>query len=143
MIDLDTDESHGVALRDIAPDLTPMLDILFMLLVFFLLTAGSVLQSLELNLPSAVEEELADVRTPKHILLEIRTETYALDGEEMPDFAALKETLDSAVAAKPEHELIVAGDRKIAIERLLRVLTYLQSRGIDAANILMQKETEQ
>jgi len=143
MIDLDADDTHGVSLRDIAPDLTPMLDILFMLLVFFLLTAGSVFQSLELTLPSAVEEEITEIRPPKHILLEIRSETFALNGKELATFADLKTALGEIMAAKPGHELIVAGDRKVAIERLLRVLTHLQSRGINATNILMQKETEQ
>ena len=47
----------------LSPDLTPMLDILFIMLVFFMLTTGIVLQSLELELPSAVKEELADIKT--------------------------------------------------------------------------------
>lgn len=143
MTDFDADDTHGVSLRDLAPDLTPMLDILFMLLVFFLLTAGSVFQSLELTLPSAVEEETTEIRPPNHIMLEIRTDSYALDGKELTTFADLKTALDGALAARTGKELIVAGDRKVAIERLLQVLTHLQSRGIDAANILMQKETEQ
>ena len=42
--------------------------------------------------------------------------------------------------AKPGHELIIAGDKDVAIETLLKVLTYLQSRNVSAANILMRKE---
>ena len=74
-------------------------------------------------------------------MLEIREGSYALDGEQMDNFIELKTALRATLAEKPDYELIVAGDRRIAIERLLRVLTYLQMQGIDAANILMQKET--
>lgn len=141
MITLQPEDSHGGTLRDLAPDLTPMLDILFILLVFFLLTVGTVLRSLDLQLPSAVEEELEQLNEPKHIMLEIRESSYALDGKEFDHFVELKEAIKESRAARPEHEIIVAGDRQISIEKLLKVLTYLQSQGIEAANILMQKET--
>ena len=37
MIGFESNDTHATMLRDLAPDLTPMLDILFILLVFFLL----------------------------------------------------------------------------------------------------------
>lgn len=134
------DETDDTVLSDFAPDLTPMLDILFILLVFFILTAGAVFQSLELTLPENVSEELELAQAPKHIMLEIRPQNYALDGEEFSTLADLKDRVSTAVRAKPDYELIVAGDKQASIERLLNVLTYLQSQGIDAANILMQKD---
>lgn len=129
---------HGHALRDLAPDLTPMLDILFIMLVFFMLTAGAVFQSLDLKLPSSVSDELSLVDEPKHMMLEIHAQAYVLDGQAIDDFDQLKAAVAAGVAANPGHELIIAGDKHISIERLLRVLTYLQSQGNQAANILMQ-----
>jgi biopolymer transport protein ExbD len=143
MIKLASEDPHSGTLRDLAPDLTPMLDILFILLVFFLLTAGAVFQSLDLKLPSTVEEEVDLVNASQHIMLEIRQEAYALDGQKISSFEDLKSALKDEIAAKPDHELIVAGDKRIAIENLLKVLTYLQSQGIEAANILMQKESQE
>ncbi len=141
MITLQSEDPHEGTLRDLAPDLTPMLDILFILLVFFLLTVGTVLRSLDLQLPSAVEEELEQLNEPRHIMLEIREGSYALDGKQIANFSNLKSAIEESITAQPDHEIIVAGDRRIAIEELLKVLTYLQSQGIEAANILMQKET--
>ena len=140
MINLRQSDPHDGTLRDLAPDLTPMLDILFILLVFFMITAGAVFQSLDLTLPSSVAEELSIVNEPKHIMLEIRESGYAIDGNAINDFATLKKLVPDAIKAKPEHELIIAGDKNIPIEQLLKVLTYLQSQGIEAANILMQNE---
>ena len=131
---------EGDILNDLAPDLTPMLDILFILLVFFILTAGAVLQSMELTLPSAVSEELEMVDSPNHILLEIRSQGYAVNGTAIEIFADFKTAVTSQVKEQINDPVIVAGDKNISMERLLEVLTYLQSEGIQAANILMQKE---
>jgi len=127
--------------NDFLPDLTPMLDILFILLVFFMLTAGAVFQSLDLTLPSSVAEELSLLQEPKHITLEIRQDGYAVDGKQVQGFNELKLIIPSVIKQKKGYDLIVAGDKGISIERFLKVLTYLQSQGILAASILMQKET--
>lgn len=141
MINHMSPDSGDDILNDLAPDLTPMLDILFILLVFLILTAGAVFQSLELTLPASAAEEIELVNKPKHILLEIRQVGYAIDGEELENFNTFKRNIVGLIRAKPTHELIVAGDKTIPIERLLKVLTYLQSQGIQTANILMQEET--
>lgn len=133
---------HGNQAFDSAPDLTPMLDILFIMLVFFMLTAGAIFQSLDLTLPSSVMEELSILNKPKHIMLEIREDSYSLDNKDITAFDKLKAAIPEIIKEKPEHELIIAGDKDIPIERLLKTLTYLQSQGIKAANILMQNETK-
>lgn len=140
MIQLQDSNAHDSALYDLLPDLTPMLDILFILLVFFMLSAGAVFQALDLTLPSSVNEELAIVNAPKQIMLEIRAHDYALDGQVIVDVGQLQQTIVEVVKQKPSHELIIAGDKDISIQRLLSVLTHLQSQGIQSANILMQKD---
>lgn len=134
--------NNSVSDNELAPDLTPMLDILFIMLVFFMLTAGAVFQSLELKLPSSVMEELTLLNEPKHIMLEIRENSYSLDNNAIDSFDDLRKAIPELIKEKPDYELIIAGDKRISIERLLKVLTYLQSQGIDAANILMQNESE-
>jgi len=141
MITLNQDQQHEAGLHDLMPDLTPMLDILFILLVFFMLTAGAVYQSIDITLPSSVEEELSIVNEPKHIMLEIRPDSFVVDGEQVNTLAGLKQLIPTIIAQKAGYEFVVAGDKDIAIERLLKVLTFLQSQGIVTANILMQEET--
>ncbi|MEP3246216.1 MAG: biopolymer transporter ExbD [Sneathiella sp.] len=142
MIRIQSQDEAGAGLSDLAPDLTPMLDILFILLVFFMLTAGSVFQALDLTLPEDVTETVPPLDAPRHIMLEINETAYRLDGKEIKDFDDLKAQLKALRAARPEEELVIAGDRKISVERFLDVLTYLQSQDIKAANILMTRGSE-
>lgn len=125
---------------DLAPDLTPMMDILFILLVFFMLTAGTVLHSLELTLPSSVAEELEMVNEPKHIMLEVGQTDFAIDGKKLSRLEDLKVKIATVLKRNAGYDLIIAGDEDVSMGRFLSVLTYLQSQGIQAANILMQKE---
>ena len=142
MIHLHQQGTQEGILRDLAPDLTPVLDILFILLVFFMLTAGAVFQSLDLTLPSSTSKELAAVSPSKHIILEIKKDSYALNGKVLNDFAQLKQRVPDTIKAKPKHELFIAGDKNIPMERLLEVLIYLRTQGIESANILMQNESD-
>ncbi len=127
-------------LQELAPDLTPLLDILFILLVFFMLSARVALQSLDITLPSSVAGSLSPINQSAHILLEIQEQAYVLDGEKISDFRQLETAISGLTLARPSDEIIIAGDRRISIARLLKVLAYLRSQGIEAANILMEEE---
>ncbi len=141
MITLDDTNSNEPEISSI-PDLTSLLDILFILLVFFILSAGASYRSLDLTLPNSVSKATTSAPPQKHIMLEIRTKGYAVDGQPVTSLEKLKPNLLRALDAKPEHKLVLAGDKSVSIERLLNVLTFLQLKGIKAANILMQQETK-
>lgn len=140
MIALESNADDDQVLGDLALDLTPMLDILFILLVFFMLTAGTVFQSFEVNLPSSVTDDVPPLGSQKNIVLEITTNGYALDGHSFSSFSTLKEAIPDTLRDHPGYELVIASDRRVDVERLLAVLTYLQSKGIVTANVLLNRE---
>ena len=142
MIQLNRAQSEEGMLADLAPDLTPMLDIIFILLVFFMLTAGVAYQSLNVKLPENVDEDLEALAETPQLLLEIRESDFALNGTSITSFEILRSELKNYVGQNPGEDVVIAGDRSVAIERLLRVLTFLQSEGIPTANILMKSEQE-
>ncbi|MBE7636603.1 hypothetical protein GUA87_07075 [Sneathiella sp. P13V-1] len=131
----DTDDSQALML-----DLTTLLDIMFILLVFFILTAGASYRMMDLTLPSAVTEETEPAKASKHIFLEIKQVGYALDGKDISSLGELKSQLPTHLQENAGKELVIAGDRGTSLERLLSLLTFLESKGIQAANILMQRE---
>lgn len=122
---------------DFMPDLTAMMDILFILLVFFLLTAGTAFHKLELNLPATKSKTLPVASKSKTLLLEVKDSEYLLAKQPVADLEDLAEQLPKLMADNPGSKLIVAGDKAISLERFLEVLTFLRVKGIDAADILM------
>lgn len=143
MITLQTNRQNDSALHSLIPDLTPMLDIIFILLIFFMLTAGSVLQTIDLTLPSNRTEMQTSTDTPQRIMLEINATSYALDGEKVNDFSQLQIRVPQLIQAKAQSEFAIQGDKNISIERFLNVLTFLQSQGVTTTDILMQQEHKQ
>jgi len=137
MIRLSPIDPNEGTLRDLAPDLTPMLDILFILLVFFILTAGAVFKTLNIQLPSAVSEETP---TNNNIMVEIAPTEYAVEGVTVANIEELKTAILKAVAQNPKGEIIIAGDKDVSIQRLLGLLTELQAQGITTANILIKNK---
>ncbi|MCY4324455.1 MAG: biopolymer transporter ExbD [Betaproteobacteria bacterium] len=137
MIQVSAGDSGSQRMQDIAVDLTALLDILFVLLVFFMLTAGIALQSLDLKLPASDKANLPAPVPGAAAVLEIRPAGYAIDGQLVSDLDQLGALL-AASSSDRNRRLIIAGDRDIPLQRLLEVLTYLKGQGVEAASILMQ-----
>jgi len=143
MITVNSEGNGDAGLADLAPDLTPMLDILFILLVFFMLTAGAVFQSLDLTLPEDKSDSVPPLEAAQHIVVEIKTDAYQIDKKSVVGLDAFKEAFAKTRTAFPDREVVIAGDKDVSIERFLEVLTYLKSQNVDAANILMLKGSSQ
>ena len=135
-------DSRDSTLLDLAPDLAPLLDTFFILLVFFMLTAGAAVRSLEIELPAAVSEALAPIPGEKRVLLEIGESAFAIDGEPVADFDALTVAIAQRMQSGDNNELIIASDKHATVEKLLKVLTWLQSQDAAIANILMRQEAQ-
>ena len=133
---------HHHARHDAVPDITPLLDILFILLLFFMLTAGSIVHTLELTLPDSTSPSPTLTAQPNHSVVEITADSYALDGVRISSFELLTQHIHRRLDNPPTPEFVIQGDKNIAIERLLQVLTYLQSQQITTANILMYPSQE-
>ena len=140
MITLSNENEHEGFLKDLIPDLTPMLDILFILLVFFMLAVGQVYQTMDLTLPQSTAQEIQSTAMADMIVLSIGDgETdYALNDKSFSDIEDFKTEILKAVSEHPDYKLVVAGDRSVSLERVLNILTFLNDNGIQTANILMQ-----
>ena len=138
MIFLPNEDSKDGTLRDLIPDLTPMLDVLFILLLFLMLSQGIIFKALDLNLPSSSNSKLKNYDNPKNIILEIHDDFYVLDEQKITEFDNLTNLIAQLNLKESDQELIIAGDKNVAIEKLLNLLTFLQSQNIKTANILMK-----
>ncbi|MCJ8168110.1 ExbD/TolR family protein [Atopomonas sediminilitoris] len=121
------------------PDLTPLLDVIFIVLVFFLLTAQVPLKQLPLNLPQVPENHPPAANQPGErlqIALDGQGQWY-LNEQLQSDFAALQLRLDEVLAAGvPGVDLLL--DRQAPLDSFLRLVSLLQDRGAHDTRILME-----
>lgn len=129
-------ELDNYSLRTIAPDLTPLIDIIFILIVFLILTANPAVVELLVDLPKKHKEQLEQYSqdTNSEILKIKGHNDFFVNEEEIKDLDALKAKLSELDHSK---ELVIAGDKKVSLETFLRVMAIIEELKIKNTKILM------
>ena len=115
---------------DVASDInvTPMVDVMLVLLVIFILTVPVLTHSVGVELPKAQA-----VRTPaetQSVSLTVAQDgTVYWDGNAI-DEAGLEEALAETAQAEPQPEIRLYGDRKTDYEHVVRVMAAAQRAGV-------------
>jgi biopolymer transport protein TolR len=109
-------------------NVTPLVDIILVLLIIFMLTAHLIArQALEVALPRATQGEPAKPTTLAVTLT--RDGRLFLNGAPIAA-AALGDAVRAAVAKDPATQVLVAGDKEVAHGRVVWVLDLVKSLGV-------------
>lgn len=123
----------------LTPDLTPLLDIIFIVMVFLMLTAAVKLDSLDVALPSTDSQAVAEVDKQSITVNILKDEPYwAINGQTYIDWENF--TLVLLEESKSTDKPIVIGAEKTAnIQSLVQLLGFLQENGIQATQLLIEE----
>lgn len=119
------------------PDLTALLDVIFILLVFLLLTSQIAPQALKVELPEAEAVENLVIEDDITITLYAEKEHWALNGREYRHWLNFSAALSQMVNEKPKASIIVAGDKQVSLQQLLQVFDWLKQNNLSAAEVLV------
>jgi len=113
--------------------LTPLIDVVFILLVFFML-ASSYLEwrSIDLDTPAAAA---ANSSMEGAILVEVRRDGLRLSGETV-SLDTLVERVGERVAAKPEQRCLVKAAPGVALQEAVQVLDRLALAGVAQLSLI-------
>ncbi len=124
------------------PDLTPLLDVIFIMLVFLLLSANSVPRALQLELPEDAHHMAEQQTPPKTMTVSLSEQNgaprWALDTQPLASWEALTTAIRAARSSDPERMLVIEAEQSTDLNRFLKLMTWLQQQGYPAAHILMQ-----
>jgi biopolymer transport protein ExbD len=110
-------------------NITPLLDLAFVLLVIFIITTIPPVAEEDLKLPSAVRQ-MKDP-PPKAVYISVLGDgTLFLDQEKKPDTAAMYDTLIHRREIDPDLNVIVRGDAKTKYKQIRAVLDVCQSANV-------------
>ena len=124
--------------EDAKIDITPMLDVVFIMLIFFIVTASFIKESgAKVNKPEAV----TSVKKPKAtILLAIDQDDEIWLDKNNIDPRAIKANIARLRAENPEGEVVVQADQESTAETLIEVVDALKEAGIDVPAIATKSE---
>ena len=139
MIDISSSSDRGDMIADLMPDLTPLLDVLFMLIIFLVLTINSAPQVFDISLPEDKDNITKASKDNNSISITLFPESnkWALNDQNFSDFNKFKSALVSKYNSSEEKQVMVFGDKSVTIDKLMSLLTFMRSKGIEAADIVM------
>ncbi|NML16306.1 ExbD/TolR family protein [Azohydromonas caseinilytica] len=108
-------------------NMTPLIDVMLVLLVIFMIAAPLMTSSLRLDLPQA-EGTPSEAQDAISLALDAQGQRY-LD-EQPVDEAALKERLAQAARRNPQTEVQLRADRGVPYGRVAELLALLQEVGL-------------
>ncbi|MBL3592924.1 MAG: biopolymer transporter ExbD [Synergistaceae bacterium] len=119
---------------DLDVDLTPLIDVLFMLILFFVLTAAFVQGRLDVDLPEGKGQPLGD--TP--VVITVLADGSLLWAGEETDREAL--LVLARKAQEEERPLLLAGDSRTPYGLVASLLDGLRREGIDEIGLALGGE---
>jgi biopolymer transport protein ExbD len=121
-------------------NITPLLDLVFVLLVIFIITTPQMVNSLEMALPSGKPPPPADPNAPKpkinRIVVDEKGQVF-LNDVGVPD-AQLKDRLRELKASDPDPMVIVKGSDNVEYQGTIKVLDALQQLEITKIGLATQ-----
>ena len=110
------------------PNITPMLDVVFILLIFFIVTANFIKDpGLEINRP---DSETAEITENAAILIAIGPagEIY-MDGRRI-DVRQVKANVIRLMAENPQGAVVMQADEKATAEKIIAVMDEVREAGV-------------
>ena len=118
-------------------DLTPMLDIVFIMLIFFIVTSTFIKEpGVEIDRPDA--ETTADVKTVAVLIAITNDNEIHIDKKEV-DLRAVKFTVEGMLAENPNGAIVIQADKDSEAGLLLEVMEAVREAGAPATKISTNK----
>lgn len=118
-------------------DITPMLDVVFIMLIFFIVTASFVKESgIDINKPPETNEP-PNPDAPKPIVVEVNELNEIRIQNRLLDFRAVKPTIVRLRAESPESAVIVKVDPKAKTKAIIQTIDGIRQAKVMQPTISM------
>ncbi|RLA21625.1 MAG: biopolymer transporter ExbD [Gammaproteobacteria bacterium] len=121
-------------------NLTPMLDIVFIMLIFFIVTTSFVKESgIDVNRPSA---QTAERKERANIIVAIKADGEVWIDKRVVDRRAIRANVARLHAENPQGSVVIAADRETKTHVLVEVMDQIRLAGIYNASIATETATQ-
>ena len=129
-----TSRSQHSSLNEL--NITPLLDLVFVLLVIFIITTPQMMNNLEMTLPSGNPPKTNDKPKISHITVDEKGNIFLDD--QFVTLADLREKLESLKTEQPDPNVVVKGADNMDYQHMVSVLDLLQQLNITKVGLATQ-----
>ena len=118
-------------------DMTPMLDVVFIMLIFFIVTASFVKEAgIDVNRPEAATAVKKD---RANILIAISDKCEIWINKRRIDVRAVQANIERLHAENPQGTVVIQADKKATTETLIKVMDASRAAGVYDVSIAAQE----
>ncbi|HEU6447304.1 MAG TPA: biopolymer transporter ExbD [Verrucomicrobiae bacterium] len=122
-----TSKRHHETLAEL--NITPLLDLVFVLLVIFIITTPQMMNNLEMNLPSG-KPPPPQKDKPKVNRISVDASGRIFLNDQPVTLAGLRQYLEQLKSENPDLSVVVKGDDNVDYQNMINVLDILQQLDI-------------
>ena len=123
-----TSRSHHSTLNEL--NITPLLDLVFVLLVIFIITTPQMMNNLEMNLPSGKPPPKTNQPKPKINNISVNADGQTFLNDAAVTIPQLKTELEQLQANDPDLKVVVKGADAVDYQNMINVLDVLRELDI-------------
>ena len=129
---------HSRQEEDTAIDMTPMLDIVFIMLIFFIVTATFVKESgIDVTRPDA---ETAVKQSRVGILIAIRDNNEVWINRRQVDLAAVRANVERLHAENPQGGAVIQADKDAQTGTVVEIMDQVRLAGVGSISIAAEEK---
>ncbi len=133
-------ETDETAMSDI--NVTPLVDVMLVLLIIFMITAPMLHQGVEVALPQTVAAESIPMRVDDPLVLTVKTNGMVYVRDEPIHPTRLMERLGAILDQRDDKQVFIKGDRNITYGQFIEIVGLLNEGGIQHLGLVAEQLTK-
>lgn len=117
-------------------NVTPLVDVMLVLLIVFMISAPLMQQGIQVDLPKANAGAMTEV--PDQLVLMINKSRQIMISEHVIPSGTLAKKLEAIVAAKPKVEVVIQADQNVNYGYIAQVMAEVKRAGIGRVGLVTE-----
>ena len=119
----------------ISINITPLIDIVFLLLVFFMLATSFIQKStIEVNLSSEKTTEVDNKKNNVVLILNKKGQVYL--NKKLINISNIRNEITNIIEKNPKHKILIKSHKKIAVQKVIRLIEEVRLAGTDNIKLI-------
>ncbi len=130
-------ETDDTAVSDI--NVTPLVDVMLVLLIIFMITAPMLHQGVEVDLPKTADPKQIPMRVDDPLVLSVKTNGMVYIRDEPIHPTRLLGRLGAILETRDDKQVFIKGDRNITYGQFIEIVALLNEGGIQHLGLVAEE----